>query len=184
MFFFVFFASSPCFAKPKFISQVKTVFLDGLSASWDEDYVRKLLKQYGDIVKVELARNMPSARRKDFGFVTFETHDAALICAKSINNEELGEGDHKVTSLTLIYALLLPSFYGLWLIRADLQHLFSLKLGPGYLDPFREVKENILFVETIGLGVDQVEVLEVRGTVLFHAASLFVALELGHVFLL
>lgn len=38
---------------------------------------------------------MPSADRKDYGFVTFDTHDAAVTCAKSINNTELGEGDHK-----------------------------------------------------------------------------------------
>ncbi|CAA3013312.1 nucleolin-like isoform X2 [Olea europaea subsp. europaea] len=74
---------------------VKTVFVDGLLASWDEDHIRKLLKKYGAIEKVELARNMPSARRKDFGFVTFDTHDAAVNCAKSINNEDLGEGDNK-----------------------------------------------------------------------------------------
>ncbi|KAJ6722629.1 HETEROGENEOUS NUCLEAR RIBONUCLEOPROTEIN [Salix koriyanagi] len=55
-----------------------------------------LLKKYGNIEKIELARNMPSARRKDFGFVTFDTHDAAVACAKSINNVELGEGDNKV----------------------------------------------------------------------------------------
>ncbi|KAL3833043.1 hypothetical protein ACJIZ3_007779 [Penstemon smallii] len=77
------------------MAQVKTLFLDGLSASWDEDHVKELLKKYGEIVKVELARNMPSARRKDFGFVTFDTHEAAVTCAKSINNEELGEGEKK-----------------------------------------------------------------------------------------
>ncbi|CDP09405.1 unnamed protein product [Coffea canephora] len=77
------------------MAQVKTVFVDGIPSSWDEDQVRKLLKTYGDIEKVELARNMPSAKRKDFGFVTFTTHDAAVTCAKSINNEELGEGDSK-----------------------------------------------------------------------------------------
>ncbi|KAB5526857.1 hypothetical protein DKX38_020704 [Salix brachista] len=76
--------------------QVKTVFIDGLPASWDEDHFRVLLKKYGNIEKIELARNMPSARRKDFGFVTFDTHDAAVACAKSINNVELGEGDNKV----------------------------------------------------------------------------------------
>lgn len=58
--------------------------------------MRDLLKQYGKIEKVELARNMPSAKRKDFGFVSFDTHDAAVICVKSINNEDLGEGDKKV----------------------------------------------------------------------------------------
>ncbi|KAJ4727300.1 Heterogeneous nuclear ribonucleoprotein like [Melia azedarach] len=77
------------------MAQVKTVFVDGLSASWDEDRVRELLKKYGEITKIELARNMPSAKRKDFGFVTFDSHDAAVTCAKSINNAELGEGDNK-----------------------------------------------------------------------------------------
>ena len=72
------------------------MFVDGLSASWDEDHVKELLKKYGEIEKVELARNMPSARRKDFGFVTFDSHDAAVTCAKNINNEELGEGTSKV----------------------------------------------------------------------------------------
>ncbi|XP_057510193.1 uncharacterized protein LOC130792670 isoform X1 [Actinidia eriantha] len=77
------------------MAQVKTVFVDGLPASWDENRVRELLKIYGGIEKIELARNMPSAKRKDFGFVTFDTHDAAVTCAKSINNEELGEGESK-----------------------------------------------------------------------------------------
>ncbi|GAB4844266.1 hypothetical protein Ancab_037630 [Ancistrocladus abbreviatus] len=77
------------------MAQVKTVFVDGLPGSWDEDRVREFLKKYGQIEKIELARNMPSARRRDFGFVTFDTHDAAVMCAKSINNAELGEGDAK-----------------------------------------------------------------------------------------
>ncbi|GMH00645.1 hypothetical protein Nepgr_002484 [Nepenthes gracilis] len=77
------------------MAQVKTVFVDGLPASWDEDRVREVLKKFGQIEKIELARNMTSARRKDFGFVTFDTHDAAVMCAKSINNADLGEGDAK-----------------------------------------------------------------------------------------
>lgn len=77
------------------MAQVKTVFVDGLPASWDESRVRELLKNFGEVEKIELARNMPSAKRKDFGFVTFSTHDAAVTCAKSINNEELGEGEQK-----------------------------------------------------------------------------------------
>ncbi|KAL9234339.1 hypothetical protein vseg_009222 [Gypsophila vaccaria] len=77
------------------MAQVKTVFIDGLPAAWDEDRVRNLLKKFGDVEKVELARNMPSARRRDFGFVTFDSHSAAVTCAKSINNTELGEGDSK-----------------------------------------------------------------------------------------
>ncbi|CAN6229059.1 unnamed protein product [Urochloa humidicola] len=77
------------------MAQVRTVFIDGLSPSWDEDRVKKYLKRYGAIEKVELARNMPAAKRKDFGFVTFDTHDNAVACAEGINNAEIGEGDHK-----------------------------------------------------------------------------------------
>ncbi|GKV12705.1 hypothetical protein SLEP1_g23823 [Rubroshorea leprosula] len=77
------------------MSQVRTIFVDCLPPSWDEDRVQELLKKYGEIEKIELARNMPSADRKDYGFVTFDTHDAAVTCAKSINNTELGEGNNK-----------------------------------------------------------------------------------------
>ncbi|CAI0446043.1 unnamed protein product [Linum tenue] len=77
------------------MAHVKTVFIDGLPSSWDEDHVRELLKVYGKIEKVELARNMPSAKRKGFGFVTFDSHEAAVTCAKSINNENIGKGDSK-----------------------------------------------------------------------------------------
>jgi len=81
----------------KFVKfQVKTVFIDALPPSWDEDYVRNLLKKYGEVEKIELARNMPAARRKDYGFVTFGSHDAAIRCADSITGTELGEGDKKV----------------------------------------------------------------------------------------
>jgi len=39
---------------------------------------------------------MPSARRRDFGFVTFLTHDAAVACIDGVNDNGLGEGDSKV----------------------------------------------------------------------------------------
>ncbi|KAL6903790.1 hypothetical protein ACP4OV_004603 [Aristida adscensionis] len=77
------------------MAQVRTVFIDGLSPSWDEDRIKKYLKKYGAIEKIELARNMPAAKRKDFGFVTFDTHDNAVACAEGITNSEIGEGDHK-----------------------------------------------------------------------------------------
>lgn len=92
--------------------QVRTVFIDGLPPSWDEDRVKKYLKRYGSIEKVELARNMPAAKRKDFGFVTFDTHDNAVACAEGISNSEIGEGDHKVCFAT-IFAVpfkFLPNF--------------------------------------------------------------------------
>ncbi|VAH34848.1 unnamed protein product [Triticum turgidum subsp. durum] len=77
------------------MAQVRTVFLDGLPPSWEEDRVKKYLKKYGAIEKVELARNMPAAKRKDFGFVTFDTHDNAVACVDGITSSEIGEGDSK-----------------------------------------------------------------------------------------
>ncbi|KAJ6804376.1 uncharacterized protein M6B38_182930 [Iris pallida] len=76
--------------------QVKTVFIDGLPTAWDEDRVKGYLKKYGSIEKIDLARNMPSAKRKDFGFVSFDSHEKAVACAEGINNKELGDGDSKV----------------------------------------------------------------------------------------
>ena len=64
--------------------------------AWDEDRVRNHLKKFGTIEKVELARNMPAAKRTDFGFITFDSHDAAVDCVDGVNNAELGEGDRKV----------------------------------------------------------------------------------------
>ncbi|KAG4378004.1 hypothetical protein GLYMA_18G248200v4 [Glycine max] len=77
------------------MAQVKTVFVDSLPPSWDEVYVRDLLKKYGEIEKIELAKDMPAARRKNYGFVTFSTHAAAVECADSITSAGLGEGDKK-----------------------------------------------------------------------------------------
>uniref|UniRef100_A0A0C9S532 TSA: Wollemia nobilis Ref_Wollemi_Transcript_13398_3140 transcribed RNA sequence n=1 Tax=Wollemia nobilis TaxID=56998 RepID=A0A0C9S532_9CONI len=78
------------------MAQVKTVFVDGLPATWDEDRVKDQFKKYGEIEKIQLARNMPTARRRDFGFVSFTSHDAAVACINGVNNNELGEGDNKV----------------------------------------------------------------------------------------
>ncbi|KAL7582784.1 hypothetical protein Lser_V15G44525 [Lactuca serriola] len=70
-------------------------YIDGLPASWYEGRVWDLLKKYGEVVKIELARNMTSIRRKDYGFITIGTHDSALTCGKGINNEEFGDNEKK-----------------------------------------------------------------------------------------
>lgn len=79
-----------------FVFQVRTIFIDGLPAAWDEDRVKEHLKRFGRIEKVELARNMPAAKRNDFGFITFDIHDAAVRCVEAINDSEIGDGDKKV----------------------------------------------------------------------------------------
>ncbi|KAB2618150.1 nucleolin-like [Pyrus ussuriensis x Pyrus communis] len=81
---------------PEIMSQVKSVFVDGLPPHWDEDRVREQFKCYGEILRVVVARNMSTAKRKDFGFVDFSTHDSAVAFVDSINNIELVDGNSKV----------------------------------------------------------------------------------------
>ncbi|KAL4555963.1 hypothetical protein LXL04_038597 [Taraxacum kok-saghyz] len=78
------------------MAQVRTVFVDGLPPSWEEDIIKDHLKQFGKIEKVELARNMPAAKRDDFGFITFTTHECAVSCVDGINDSELVFRNKKV----------------------------------------------------------------------------------------
>ncbi|XP_068658736.1 heterogeneous nuclear ribonucleoprotein Q-like isoform X2 [Aristolochia californica] len=79
------------------MSQVKSVFLDGLPANWDEAHVHEQFRKFGEIENVELACNMPTAKRKDFGFITFQTRDSALTCIDDVNKVGVGEGAEKVS---------------------------------------------------------------------------------------
>ncbi|KAL5557583.1 hypothetical protein UlMin_039819 [Ulmus minor] len=81
---------------PEIMASVKSVFVDGFPPHWDEDRAREQLKGYGEIVRVFLARNMQTARRKDFGFVDFTTHEAAVSCVDGINNSEFDDGNSKL----------------------------------------------------------------------------------------
>ncbi|KAG5050862.1 hypothetical protein JHK87_003060 [Glycine soja] len=81
---------------PEIMAQVKSVFINGLPPHWDEDHVRELFKSYGEVVRIVLARNMSSAKRKDYGFVDFSTHEAAVACVDGVNKSELGDGASKI----------------------------------------------------------------------------------------
>ncbi|RZC84667.1 hypothetical protein C5167_047454 [Papaver somniferum] len=78
------------------MAQVKSVFLDGLPDDWDETTVYNHLKKYGEIVNVTLAHSMPSAKRKDFGFINFSTREAALACIDGVNKDGVGDGANKL----------------------------------------------------------------------------------------
>ncbi|GAB2279477.1 hypothetical protein Dimus_014116 [Dionaea muscipula] len=80
---------------PEVMAKVKSVFVDGLPPYWDEDRVREHFKTYGEIERIMLARNMSTAKRKDFGFVDFATHEAAIACIEDINSKELVDGKSK-----------------------------------------------------------------------------------------
>ncbi|KAL5726829.1 hypothetical protein ACHQM5_000079 [Ranunculus cassubicifolius] len=90
------FAKSAVEPDEEIMSQVKSIFLDGLPPSWDEAQVQHHFQKFGEIENVQLARNMPSAKRRDFGFISFKTRDAALNCIDTVNNEGIGEGSQKV----------------------------------------------------------------------------------------
>lgn len=81
---------------PNIMAQVKSVFVDGLPPHWDEDRVREQFKGYGEIIRICLARNMSTAKREDFGFVDFSTHEAAVACIDGINNSEFADGNSKI----------------------------------------------------------------------------------------
>ncbi|XP_042511821.1 nucleolin 2-like isoform X2 [Macadamia integrifolia] len=76
--------------------KVKSVYAEGVPSSWDEEKVKKHFDKYGEIDRVVLARNMHSARRKDFAFVNYTTREAALACIESINKEGLTDEGTKV----------------------------------------------------------------------------------------
>lgn len=75
---------------------MKSVFVDGMPPSWDEEKVKEHFGIYGAIERIVLARNMLSAKRKDFGFVNYVDRDAALLCIEAVNNTEISDGDVKV----------------------------------------------------------------------------------------
>jgi RNA recognition motif-containing protein len=78
------------------MEKVKSVFLDGLPPHWDEDKVREMFGKFGEIDSIQLARNMFTAKRKDFGFIGFTTRQSALDCIKGVNKDGVGEGSKKV----------------------------------------------------------------------------------------
>ncbi|XP_077235441.1 uncharacterized protein LOC143877320 isoform X2 [Tasmannia lanceolata] len=90
------FAQSSIHPSQEALSQVKTVYVEGLPGSWDEEKVKEHCQQYGEIDKVELSRNFGSAKRKDFGFIAFTSRESAIACVEGINSAQLGEGDIKV----------------------------------------------------------------------------------------
>lgn len=92
---------------PEIMAQVKSVFINGLPPHWDEDHLRELLKSYGDIVRIVLGQNISTAKRKDYGFVDFSTHEAAVACVDGINKSELGDGASKVYSLLCFLTMVL-----------------------------------------------------------------------------
>lgn len=82
--------------------QVKSVFVDGIPPTWEEEKIREHFGKFGEIESIVLARNMSSAKRKDFGFVNYVERDAALACINVMNNTEIIDGDAKVRHFCIL----------------------------------------------------------------------------------
>ncbi|KAJ7551133.1 hypothetical protein O6H91_06G000200 [Diphasiastrum complanatum] len=78
------------------MAQVKSVFVEGLPPTWDEERVKSTFGKFGEITRVVLSRHMPFAKRTDFAFVNYATREAALACIEAMGSMELVEGDSKV----------------------------------------------------------------------------------------
>ncbi|KAG1355309.1 nucleolin [Cocos nucifera] len=90
------FAQTPMHPAEEVLLQVKTVFVEGIPVSWDEEKIKELCKQYGEVEKVQLFRKFTTSKKKDFGFVEFTSRESAVACVEGINSAQLGEGEVKV----------------------------------------------------------------------------------------
>ncbi|CAL5078677.1 unnamed protein product [Urochloa decumbens] len=79
----------------KQMQKVKAVFVEGVPNSWDQAKMKEIFKKYGKIEHIVLSRDL-RAKRSDFAFVNYTTHEAAVLCLESFDAEELTENGSKV----------------------------------------------------------------------------------------
>ncbi|KAG8083685.1 hypothetical protein GUJ93_ZPchr0016g2523 [Zizania palustris] len=76
---------------------VKSIFVEGVPTSWDQTKLTEIFQKHGNIGSVVLSRDMQSAKRNDFAFINYITHEAAISCLESFGKEELTENGSKVS---------------------------------------------------------------------------------------
>ncbi|KAL7229579.1 hypothetical protein ACSBR2_008146 [Camellia fascicularis] len=84
------FAQTPMHPNQEILSQVKTVYVEGLTDAGNKEKVKEICTQYGEVVKVQLPQCLGS-KRKYFGFITFTSRESALACVEGINNAHIGQ---------------------------------------------------------------------------------------------
>uniref|UniRef100_A0A182WHS9 RRM domain-containing protein n=1 Tax=Anopheles minimus TaxID=112268 RepID=A0A182WHS9_9DIPT len=62
------------------------IFIKHLPKGFDEDGMRQFFKQFGDIVRVCVARSKTTQQSKGYGYVHFRFHEVAEIAASAVNN--------------------------------------------------------------------------------------------------
>ncbi|KAL7229574.1 hypothetical protein ACSBR2_008141 [Camellia fascicularis] len=84
------FAQTPMHPNQEILSQVKTVHVEGLTDAGNQEKVKEICTQYGEVVKVQLPQSLGS-KGKYFGFITFTSRESALACVEGINNAHIGQ---------------------------------------------------------------------------------------------
>ncbi|KAH7675161.1 Heterogeneous nuclear ribonucleoprotein R (RRM superfamily) protein [Dioscorea alata] len=78
------------------MQKVKSVYVEGIPFSWGEEQLKERFEKFGNIERVVLARNIRSAKRKDFAFVNYKTREDALSCIELFEKEELMDSGSKI----------------------------------------------------------------------------------------
>nr|XP_043633689.1 nucleolin-like [Erigeron canadensis] len=76
------------------LSHVNRVCVDGLTKDWNEEKIKELCNQYGEVVSIKLCQSS-RFKQKDSGFITFASSESAVACVAGINNSAT-EGDSKI----------------------------------------------------------------------------------------
>ncbi|EOY22952.1 RNA-binding (RRM/RBD/RNP motifs) family protein [Theobroma cacao] len=85
------FAHTPVHPREEVRLQVKTIYIERIPKSWDVQRLKTICEQYGETKKVKISRNFGN-KGKDFGFISFSTHESAVACLKGVNNVQFGGG--------------------------------------------------------------------------------------------
>jgi RNA recognition motif-containing protein len=67
----------------------KKLFVGGLPWAVNDDKLKELFEKFGAIVSAVVITDKTSGRSKGFGFVEFETAEAAQAAIKEMNGKEL-----------------------------------------------------------------------------------------------
>ncbi|KAL6059418.1 Polyadenylate-binding protein 5 [Balamuthia mandrillaris] len=67
------------------MAQVKSVYVCNLPLYVDDDLIKQLFGEYGEIERIVLSKNLQSARRNDFAFVNYTDRSSALKAIEERN---------------------------------------------------------------------------------------------------
>lgn len=67
----------------------KKLFVGGLPWAVNDDKLKELFEKFGEIVSAVVITDKTSGRSKGFGFVEFETEDAAKAAMAEMNGKEV-----------------------------------------------------------------------------------------------